>query len=1714
MLNNTIGCKTKGEYINDGFQVIENSDGTVSIFDQFQQPITAHETCKCCDVLSYNPESSEEANNDNGTESLGYFFDVETQKCRWTESKFDSELFKVILNPQGNSSVLFNVEENETCCIDISFDYLFKFDCETIFDVVNIEPCVGPGCGGPPDGQDSQPVTIESLTEELEAQQIICETLQNQLDEYTQMNIPYVIKCDNDPQNIKANSYCLTDAGLIAWEAQIGITSYNTWLASDGTDTSLYTCEDVCEFAANQQSVGSWYTETCEYDIDGVYILNQQISELQIEITLCDETLENIQAKILALPQPEIQPCSTYVNIFETFDVSFTLEKLNETTGFLETVYEESLFNIGVGNLYDYIDSASGNTGIMISGSTGLMASSESRPDPSSSCFNVRNTLTNEVYQQYLINNSEPESKNEQEILRAQLMGWYQSCWLQYERKICDPDIISLIENEKINLSISIKDCCSDFSILLDRVKMYKNCEKVDNIETFISEPPKFSLRKVADNKKSWLSNKSPDDRYFELKYRGTEYNTNDHRLVINTKEVDLNLSPARAVEQDVWCYINDNNCILEGCLGDDSYSAFTCPSGYTMTSDGNVCQELILTASTSAATQYIVGTGNVVRTSQTFNLSRGTIFVDNVDGKDLPIYWTGTPSESWVGPYYNSDYLVDSSGQFIIHSGFGEKYNSDGSLDWSSPEAFSGIYSEFGTNNNTFIGTTSNPNILWGGTNSGNSGRFRKTAVWASPSTLAEQEWIGFASCFELEETKVYRIGFAADNMVRLKLNGEYIFNNSITPNFDELTNGQWNPSLSRSIQAWVVIAITLPSGKNVIEMEGWNSVSSSAVGFGVEIYDATESQLRNMRTESELASVTVFNTNNEVGNNFQLGENSGFSCPTGYVLDTCITSPYQCVKIDKIRRDEIQSNCCCPGYPIQAITYDNSTIELPLTGSTGTTLDCNEIQTLINNFSGTTIFESIETRKCGNINSIGVPFNTQICDINGLSYTNIFTATTECFTSNALSGTCFNSVTWTTNLYEDNVLVGSDLFYTSTSMGDALPTNVELSGSVVSLFDSMGYNYSFNGTEYTIVEDGFNEIRLDVNTILSYDANCSVTGNTTGDTFCSCPIGTTATTANDACQGFLYTAATFNGSGSTIVGGTTSASYGEFGAFFYPDITDITDLPLTRTSNTYHVVTQSGGTVTATNVSHNMFWDSNGSSSKGRLNNVGISASTSQWVGFSECIDIISGGTYYIGMGADNFVRFSVDGTLIVSIEPPTTYDKNHKMWHVFPYFLTSGKHVIEMEGRNDLPGSTAFGAEIYNPTDLATLTGSTTTGTTGLIFSTANKVGDTFDLGDTVGYSCPSGYTYDSCGTSGTCIQIINEDISCIYSGSCTGGTTEEICDISFSGLTSGSTYPLTSFDGFWFVEENDGTIGVYEVDYISGLTQTYENVSNQVTSECCTIINDSFQTYSDMFKQGINSYVNVSWDPNKERCVYRKCGDDGCINIDTMLTTELSEIDTVKEFEITLSSELIDVKNRQTVSSYPTLRMLYDRYNNHALDYCDVDSSRFDYFDMDNFGQTVGTYWIDLIEQVVPATTIWASTYTYKNTIFDTQKYNYKRNNLFLCDNPSSNFPWSAISSDNGVDVIIETLINPNEDDEVIITGTTGTTTVTEDLPDLRLAPETRPLPPKVPPFQEGLERNCSSVWAMQNTCGSEFIGTVTIINNDDGIFVGHGQIKSK
>jgi hypothetical protein len=163
----------------------------------------------------------------------------------------------------------------------------------------------------------------------------------------------------------------------------------------------------------------------------------------------------------------------------------------------------------------------------------------------------------------------------------------------------------------------------------------------------------------------------------------------------------------------------------------------------------------------------------------------------------------------------------------------------------------------------------------------------------------------------------------------------------------------------------------------------------------------------------------------------------------------------------------------------------------------------------------------------------------------------------------------------------------------------------------------------------------------------------------------------------------------------------------------------------------------------------------------------------------------------------------------------------------------------------------------------------------------------------------------------------------------------------------------------------------------------------------------------------------------------------CGDT-CISINDITTIDLSDIDTVDNFTKDIYTQLIDVKNRQVLNSYPTLRMFYDRYNYDSLKYSINESSNYDYFDMDNFGKKVGSYWINLMEEVTPATTIWESTYVYRNTVFDQQKFEYKKTSLQIrsvnyvtnSSELTDSYGFEPLKCDN-IDVQVEKLPNNRE-----------------------------------------------------------------------------------
>lgn len=166
---------------------------------------------------------------------------------------------------------------------------------------------------------------------------------------------------------------------------------------------------------------------------------------------------------------------------------------------------------------------------------------------------------------------------------------------------------------------------------------------------------------------------------------------------------------------------------------------------------------------------------------------------------------------------------------------------------------------------------------------------------------------------------------------------------------------------------------------------------------------------------------------------------------------------------------------------------------------------------------------------------------------------------------------------------------------------------------------------------------------------------------------------------------------------------------------------------------------------------VNGNYPWDSMGrNTTDGRMNVCGIwsteATPDNEFIGFSRKITLTAAKTYYVGIAGDNVVRIVVNGVKKVEA---TNIDggPNFNFWNIYPVELRAGDNYIELYGMN-LGGPAGFGAEIYNMTE-AELAAAASETDLNIVFSTQSVVGQNFDLGQTQGWSCASGWSLDTSG-----------------------------------------------------------------------------------------------------------------------------------------------------------------------------------------------------------------------------------------------------------------------------------------------------------------------------------------------------------------------------
>lgn len=579
--------------------LVKNSDGTLSVYmlnsNQVRTPQQVTKTC--CDTL-------------NSMTGEGYYYDLDAQKCRWSitnNTSVDEKPIKIVLNPTGNDGSVFNVDDsgNETCSLLVDFDYLLKFDCEKLSELISattpVDPEVLARINALEQQIDDETVKLEVILSDLEIYRaeaddltysIVCDSFPvqdttfitpietsvtpnaKQIVPFTKTAFGSVAPMSFAAMTTQEMTFCITEPrGLEVWSQILG-NRYQRFLAADPTS---YTCDDVIALYNTSSPQVLLYECTTPFGAK-TQVVNR-ITELESEEIITRAQILALQTEQNTIIANETNSCSNPMGILETMDVSVSIDVV-EDNGTLTSVYTENIFPmIGLGKLYEYLAKTGDNSGIFIcgqpspsetwaSGCTGLNYSASTIQETNvNSCINIHDYFLNELYTE---SGYREQTDGLSAFTTSLTPNVLSSNWLHFNTLISDEGIISEIENRKIKISLNINSSCGNFCVLVDNISLDKNCETVERNDIFVSKSPGFTLNRIIDNKKSWVKNDTEVIRTFDIHnvntgadIRQTKYDSNDERLVINTKEIDLDISIAKAIEYDVLTFIVDNPCLL-----------------------------------------------------------------------------------------------------------------------------------------------------------------------------------------------------------------------------------------------------------------------------------------------------------------------------------------------------------------------------------------------------------------------------------------------------------------------------------------------------------------------------------------------------------------------------------------------------------------------------------------------------------------------------------------------------------------------------------------------------------------------------------------------------------------------------------------------------------------------------------------------------------------------------------------------------------------------------------------------------------------------------------------------------------------------------------------------------------------------------------------------------------------------------------------------
>ena len=141
------------------------------------------------------------------------------------------------------------------------------------------------------------------------------------------------------------------------------------------------------------------------------------------------------------------------------------------------------------------------------------------------------------------------------------------------------------------------------------------------------------------------------------------------------------------------------------------------------------------------------------------------------------------------------------------------------------------------------------------------------------------------------------------------------------------------------------------------------------------------------------------------------------------------------------------------------------------------------------------------------------------------------------------------------------------------------------------------------------------------------------------------------------------------------------------------------------------------------------------------------------------------------------------------------------------------------------------------------------------------------------------------------------------------------------------------------------------------------------------------------------QGLDYIQPTYCDPNPDSNYPKQGG------VDWTVINPQPKNKTFFEFAQTFWLNTINVRNRLfsydgKTSGYPTLQSIYWKYIQSQQE-AGISNNNFNYTNLIKYVEGLGSYWIKLVEQMIPSTTIWNTGVRYENSIFHRQKYAWRR-----------------------------------------------------------------------------------------------------------------------